>query len=451
MSSPDLTNLTGTPYYFGSAEGEAALQRSLSALSDRMELLRSQGTLTEATLLAYYGQRRFEHIAESNAIEGSTLSVGETELAVSKGITISGHDPSFSCDAQALARALDEITEMAKLNCSPNIEQAKRLNELILGDRPDAGAFRTQPIRIRGVKHIPPKTWREVMDAMEQWEKWSGMAHTTHPLLRACVLHAWLAHIHPFGDGNGRTSRAVMNLELIRAGYPPIIVRLKDRDHYLEALSRSDEGDLSDFIELIGTRLEDSLRDLERAAAKQQGYDPLRLQLIKLQANRLAVWNAGVHLLCASLRGFLQERLAETTATLIVREYDDLDVESFMELCEGRIVARSWAFEIYCEYPGLQPVKLLAWAGYLCPALKAVLVNERTPGRPALVWSVPNPDGFPRWRAADGSGPVCDQLTIRNDQWLCERNGKITEFASSELARLIADEVVEQLLPGSGL
>ena len=82
-------------HYSLEATGQHVINEAM-LLQARAELLREQGRLTEETLRAYYGDKRFEQIAESNAIEGSTLSVGETELAVDKGITITGHDPAFS-------------------------------------------------------------------------------------------------------------------------------------------------------------------------------------------------------------------------------------------------------------------------------------------------------------------------------------------------------------------
>jgi hypothetical protein len=90
-------------------------------------MLRQTGELTEQTLRNYYGEKRFEQVAESNAIEGSTLSVGETELAVLKGVTITGHDPAYARDAIALDKALNRIAELARQAEPPiGIEQVGR-------------------------------------------------------------------------------------------------------------------------------------------------------------------------------------------------------------------------------------------------------------------------------------------------------------------------------------
>ena len=263
-------DLDGSPYSFEETGGwvwdEAA------ELHERVDLLREQGRLSEQTLRAYFSETRFRQIAESNAIEGSTLSVEETELAVMRGVTITGHDPAYSKDAVNLSKALERMVELAGEKSPTTLDQVKDLHALILGGIPGAGLFRSQPVRIAGSDHRPPASWRDVMSEMEDWDGWSASNGSGQALLRAIVLHTWLTHIHPFTDGNGRTSRAVMNLELIRAGYPSIIIRRQDRLRYYDALAESDlVGDLLPISELILARAEDALRDLERRATAHAG------------------------------------------------------------------------------------------------------------------------------------------------------------------------------------
>ena len=170
---PDYRDVSGTPYYLPASNGGAALRQTIDDLTQRVEALRSAGSLSETTLRAYFGEKRYEQIAESNALEGSSLNAGETELAVVRGITISGHDPAFSRDAQSLARALEKLVELAKTPSPTDILQLRSVHELILGERPGAGTFRNQEVRIRGSAHVPPRTIREVLDHMEHWETWS--------------------------------------------------------------------------------------------------------------------------------------------------------------------------------------------------------------------------------------------------------------------------------------
>jgi hypothetical protein len=96
-------NLEGTPYVLDARASEQVRVR-LQSIEERVALLRRSGVLTEQTVKDYYGEKRFEQVAESNAIEGSTLSVGETELAVLKGITITGHDPDCGGARQSSAK-----------------------------------------------------------------------------------------------------------------------------------------------------------------------------------------------------------------------------------------------------------------------------------------------------------------------------------------------------------
>jgi Fic family protein len=441
-------DVRGTPYLLGDDEGEAAVFAVMSGLEERVTLLRRQGTLTEETLREYYGQTRFAQIAESNAIEGSTLSIGETELAVMRGITISGHDPAYSRDARALAQAVDELARLAKERDPTDILQLKELHKLILADRPGSGVFRSSEVRIRGSAHVPPRTWRDVMDAMEHWEHWSVTNVSAPPILRASVLHAWLEHIHPFEDGNGRVGRAISNLELVRAGYPPIIIRRKDRDRYLDALAAADNADVGPFIDLIAGRTEDALRDMERAANRRQGYDVVRERIRKVQENRLAVWNAGVDLLFANILSFLSEMGGED-AEIQTRRYDQLTIDDFIDLSEGQTVSSSWAFSVRCRIPGGRPVEFLAWTGFPGDRLKNRLGHDAA--RPAIMWSVPNPKRYPPWIRAEERSPGGEQLTILKDRWLRVRDGNVTEVGPSDLAEVIARDIVNQAMPSADL
>jgi Fic family protein len=232
-----MFNLENTPYLLD----EVALiqvKKRLELIEERVALLRSCGTLTAETVRDYYGDKRFEQVAESNAIEGSPLTAGETELAVMKGITISGHDPAYTKDAVALDSALTRIAELARDAATPtNIAQLHEVHALLLGERLGSGMFRKERVRITGSLHTPPRTWEEIMTQMEDWQAWSQENHSLPAPIRAVILHAWLTHIHPYIDGNGRLSRAIGNLELIRAGYPPIIIKKKERERYIESLA----------------------------------------------------------------------------------------------------------------------------------------------------------------------------------------------------------------------
>jgi len=329
-----MIDLDGSPYSLEDTGGWVIDEAA--SLQERVELLRGEGRLSEATLRAYFGEKRFEQIAESNAIEGSTLSVGETQMAVLRGITITGHDPAFAKDAVNLSKALERMVELARDPSPTTLGQVKELHGLILGDGAGAGLFRSQPVRIAGSPHRPPSSWGEVMSAMEDWDRWSGANTDVLALLRATVLHTWLTHIHPFTDGNGRTSRAIMNLELIRAGLPSIIIRRKDRLRYYEALAESDlGGDLGPISELILARAEDALRDLERKAAAHEGYDRARAELRRAQERQVAIWNDAVQLLFSLVDDALDAAVGDVGRVSTRWYEDELLVEDYAVLARG--------------------------------------------------------------------------------------------------------------------
>jgi Fic family protein len=434
--------LQGCPYEVAE-EIEARLGAQVNDLQSRVELLRSAGTLTDATLARYYQNTRLVDVAESNAIEGSTLGLRETELAVMKGVTLTGHDPAYVRDAKTLFEAFERLAELARDRTATNIEQVKEIHGLILGERPGAGVFRREPVTIGGARHVPPATWADVMKSMEDWERWSRDRASIPAPLRAAVLHAWLAHVHPFIDGNGRTARAITTLELVRAGYPPIIVRKKDRSRYYEALALADDGDLGAMLDLVLSRANDALRDLERTAGQAQGYSPVVAALRKKQGNQLAIWNKAVELLRANVNAEVGALVEQGGGEGHVKDYDPaLDLDDYLMLCEGRAISDAWAFAVTIRLPACNPVSRLAWIGYRSDEMTAALGGRRGP---TVFWSVPNPPGLvPRWRRAlADEAPAGEEMTYEGDRWVVRTGSQIARLGPSELARRIVHDLVK--------
>lgn len=440
-----MLNLGKSPYTLDNA-AEQEITRQIKELEERVGLLRRSGTLTEETLTNYYGEKRFEQVAESNAIEGSTLSAGETELAVLKGVTITGHDPGFIRDARALDAALLRMTEMARENKSAtNIEQLHELHSLILGDRPGAGKFRDEPVQIKGSDHRPPRYWNEIMEEMEVWQNWSQENSTAPAILRAIILHAWLVHIHPFIDGNGRTARAITNLELIRSGYPPIIIKKRERDRYIEALSESDSGgDIRAFFELLMERVEGSFTGLEISAKQKQDYSPLQEKIRKRQEQQLNIWNASVHLLVNSIEHFINEEIGDAGGDFYINKFESLDLDDYVSLCERRSVQRSWAFIANLGIPGIPKLARLAYLGFCTPKMFNALDEE---GGPSIFWSTKNESGYPKWNRTEKEAPFAVEITTKRgvgDNWYARKiDGSVSKITTTELAKEIARSLIE--------
>lgn len=441
-------NLEATPYLLDETASKQVWSR-LQSIEERVSLLRRSGTLTEQTIRDYYGEKRFEQIAESNAIEGSTLSVGETELAVLKGITITGHDPAFARDAIALDRALTRITELARnASVHTGISELHEVHALLLGDHPGAGIFRTERVTIRGAKHVPPKTWEQVMLQMTKWQTWSADNRTLPAPIRSAVMHAWLTHVHPFIDGNGRTSRAIGNLELIRAGYPPIIIKKKERDRYIEALAESDEGgDIRSFMELMFDRIEGSLIGLELSARRRQGYNPIIEKLRLLQQKQLNIWETSVRLLASIIEHRVSQSLESVGGVCSVKQFEDpLDLDDYIEVCKGHSVQRSWAFIVRLEIPGVPRLEKLAYVGHRSKGTYQSLNQE---GGPSLYWSHKNPEGFPKWIGDGPDSPFAVEITTRagnGDEWFARlSNDTVERVQTTDLAGRIADALVKSI------
>ena len=169
-----------------------------------------------------------EYTYESNRIEGNTLTLQETELVVNEGVTISGKSMREHLEAINHAEAIDYIKDFAKSDIEVSERTIKEIHALVLHgiNRENAGRYRTVPVLISGSRHTPPQPYlieKQMEDFILHFQKLKTQG--VHPILIAAYLHNELVRIHPFIDGNGRTSRLLMNLYLLQNGYT--IVNLK--------------------------------------------------------------------------------------------------------------------------------------------------------------------------------------------------------------------------------
>jgi len=186
---------------------------------------------------------RVELTYTSNAIEGNTLSRRETAVVLDKGITVGGKGLKDHLEAINHAHAFDFVHQMINQHHEQIAERdVLKVHELILKglDDSNAGCYRNVAVRIAGSTVVLPN-YRKVPQLMEDFVDWLQKADL-HPAALASEAHYRLVTIHPFVDGNGRTARLLMNLILMRHGYPPAIVRLADRLKYLESLETAQLG-----------------------------------------------------------------------------------------------------------------------------------------------------------------------------------------------------------------
>lgn len=214
-----------------------------------------------------------EVITTSIQIEGNSLTLRETELILSKGITIAGKPLKDHLEAINLSAAFTYLKSLVKNTEPINGRLVRELHQMILSRIADewAGTYRTVPVRISGAQHQPPH-FLEVPALMDLWEQELSNSSDLHPVIAAADAHEKLVTIHPFVDGNGRTARLVMNLVLMRAGYPAIVIpsdsasRLAYYDALEATQTASDPHAFRNFIiQATGNMLDRYLQTLDPA------------------------------------------------------------------------------------------------------------------------------------------------------------------------------------------
>lgn len=168
-----------------------------------------------------------EYTYESNRIEGNTLTLRETDLVINEGLTVSGKSMREHLEAINHQEAILYVKELVQKKTKINEREILVMHNLILrGIMPEyAGKYRNIQVMIKGSAHTPPQPFL-VPKQMEELYLWYATNYKTyHPVLLAAEMHERLVTIHPFVDGNGRTSRLLMNLILLSNGF--VIANIK--------------------------------------------------------------------------------------------------------------------------------------------------------------------------------------------------------------------------------
>lgn len=220
------------------------------------EMLDKKRPLSKETIKSLKESVNLEWTYNSNGIEGNTLTLRETQIVL-EGITVGGKSIKEHLEAINHEKAILYLDEIVKDENPITEWHIKNIHQLILKDidNENAGRYRKENVTIKGAIHIPPD-YLKIPELMEKliltYNTWSGY----HPIIRASLLHGELVKIHPFIDGNGRTSRLLMNLDLMNSGYNPVIIKKESRLKYYEALDKAHTtGNYTDFVKLV-TKLE---------------------------------------------------------------------------------------------------------------------------------------------------------------------------------------------------
>lgn len=226
---------------------------NLDDLTRKKDLLDKFRPLPDALENNFNDWFRVELTYNSNAIEGNTLTRLQTAMVVEKGLTVGGKSLREHLEAENHARALDWVSERAEKPPSRIVEQdVRHIHETIMKgiDDSNAGRYRNIPVRIAGSPVVLPNP-RKVPDLMRDFFRWMKTEKSAHPVWLASETHYRFVTIHPFADGNGRTARLLMNLILLANGYPPAIIRKRDRMAYIGVLEKAQMGGSKDDYETL--------------------------------------------------------------------------------------------------------------------------------------------------------------------------------------------------------
>jgi Fic family protein len=249
---------------------------------------------------------RLRHTYHSDAIEGNTLTLQETKLVLEEGVTIGGKPLKDHLEAKNDAAAFDLMVKLVHVKKPISQESIQQIHEIVTkGILEESGKYRTENVRIIGSKITPP-SYSKIVKLMGEYSS-NIKELKLHPIKKAAFIHHELVRIHPFLDGNGRVSRLITNLYLMKQGYPPIVLKKEDRRKYYQVLQKADNSDLSPFANFIAQAVHEalmyylssfvdderliSLKEIADFSAYSQEYLSFRARQGKLDAVKIEnVW-----------------------------------------------------------------------------------------------------------------------------------------------------------------
>ena len=202
-----------------------------------------------------------ENTYHSNAIEGNTLTLRETGLVL-EGITIAEKPLKMHLEVIGHRDAFEYMLKLADAK-EPLTESAiKDIHSLVMIHEAETkGVYRNLPVIIRGATHVPPQPYLIAPQMESLLADWEDLKSNKHIIEAVAEFHLRFEGIHPFLDGNGRTGRLVLNLELIKAGMLPVNIKFTDRRKYYDCFDRylGDEQTAEPFVKLIAGYEEEEL------------------------------------------------------------------------------------------------------------------------------------------------------------------------------------------------
>jgi Fic family protein len=238
---------------------DGRLKRDLIAeIEKKKAVLDCRRSLSEGETARLVEEFVVEYTHNSTAIEGNTLTLRETELVL-RGITIDKKPLKEHLEAIGHRDAFYFVLDLVRKKAELSESVIKQIHTLVLADKPqDRGIYRKIPVKIMGASHTPPQPYlikQEMEKLLADYKSCEG-----NIIRKVAIFHLRFEGIHPFIDGNGRTGRLLVNLELMKAGYSPIDIKSKDRKKYYDAFEEYfSKGNEQAMVDLFAEYMLESL------------------------------------------------------------------------------------------------------------------------------------------------------------------------------------------------
>ena len=302
------------------------------------------------------------HVFHSNAIEGSQLTLRETEIIVNN---LSSKDEELSStrgriEATDLAKASDYLNKLITGGEALSSMSLRQLHELILKNTNniEAGKYRTVNVEIKASNHVPPDSLHVEEEINKMFTWMNRNIHKYDPIVMGSILHHWITWIHPFSDGNGRVSRLFLNFFLLQKGYPEIIIKIDDRDKYYNSLESADNGTFEPLLNFIAQNIDNSVSIIERFMNENErknqfiqeyanrGSELLKEQKIK-HSYQYEVWKSFIN----TFKQLFKETVDDLdtvlpTIDLDCNLYEDLTLDQYLDLLELKPISKTWAIRL---------------------------------------------------------------------------------------------------------
>jgi Fic family protein len=333
------------------------LIQRLDNLHAEIDKFRQEGELDQLSKEKLRDYFRTQHIFHSAGIEGNRLTLQETMLVLKEGITISEKSIQDTLEVKNLGIAFDFFYELAQQDTPISENHIKQMHQLVVGNDPylNAGNYRNVGVIITGSEHTPPEPF-EVPFKMQALMDWlNENFDQENPIVLAAVVHHEMAKIHPFADGNGRTARLLLNLILLKKGYPICSIKRTERPRYYEAMSDADNGNYHQIVEMVAegsaelfavyVRIREET-NRKTLFAQKWGNKDIESRLRK-EKGRFELWQNRMNQIKLEFRQFT-DLLNENLATFEVRyyEYPPITFEIFQELEERGSANNTFFFSI---------------------------------------------------------------------------------------------------------